>query len=64
MKCKSCKSGPGIQYIYIFKFSDCKFKDGKFVGMKRKYGKFNREVHKIKRGPGAEEQLNQIMDLD
>jgi hypothetical protein len=43
-----CKGGiGGIKCVYIIKYSDSKFENGVFVGLKRKYGKFKREVCKI-----------------
>lgn len=45
----SCKSTTGpIKCAYILRISDCVFDEsGKFIRMKRKYGKFKRKTVKI-----------------
>jgi hypothetical protein len=36
------------KWKYVIAMSDCKFdKDGNFIGLKRKYGKFTRPVYKL-----------------
>jgi hypothetical protein len=42
---KECKEGIG-KVLYISKSTDWKVKDGELV-LKRKYGKFKREVYKL-----------------
>lgn len=41
-----CNEPKLIKSIYVVKASDCVFKDNEFVRIKRKYGKYKREVFK------------------
>lgn len=44
---RNCKAGVDIDSIYILDPKDCVFENGVLVRIKRKYGKFKRQVYRF-----------------